>query len=198
MKFLTILAAVAISAVAAQTETESKGRLYYTEPVGATVWTAGQNHTVSWSNECDPLSYGKLHIALYLGTGGKEGTEQALVPGVDAIGTVDCEGSQTATVFLPATLVTSDKYSIHVSTKPDQSYSAQFTIKGVDPVTTAPAPGATTTTAAGTASASASASASATPSTGADKDADTENAAGSLKAVGSTFAVLAAVGSMFL
>ncbi|KAF9191516.1 hypothetical protein BGZ51_007230 [Haplosporangium sp. Z 767] len=198
MKFLAILATVAISAVAAQTE--SRGRLYYTEPVGATVWTAGQNHTVSWSNKCDPESYGKLNIALYLGTGGKEGTEQVLVPGIEAIGTVDCENSQTATVFLPATLVSSDKYSIHVSTKPDQSYSAQFTVKGVDPVTTAPAPGATTT-ASGTASASASGSAStsATPSAApSDKDANAENAAGSLKAVGSTVAILAAVGSMFL
>ncbi|KAF9575857.1 hypothetical protein EC968_001240 [Mortierella alpina] len=189
MKFIAVAAAIAISAVAAQDE----GRLFYSEPIGATVWTAGKNHTVSWTNVCNKMNTGKLNIVLYLGTA-TSGTEQVRVPNMDAIGTLDCVNTKSAIVNLPANLTTSDKYSIHVDTEPLQSYSARFTIKGIDPVTT-PSPAAPS---------------AAVPSAGADKpsapapqttsgNSTQGNAAGSLKTLGSAAALLAAaVGSMLL
>ncbi|KAF9956934.1 hypothetical protein BGZ72_002347 [Mortierella alpina] len=190
MKFIAIAAAAAISTVAAQVD---EGRLFYSEPIGATVWTAGKNHTVSWTNVCKENNKGKmLDIVLYLGTA-TSGTEQVRVPNMNAIGTLDCFAKKSAIVNLPANLTTSDKYSIHVDTEPLQSYSARFTIKGIDPVTSA-LPSAAPTGAP-------------VPSAGADKtggaapqpSSETKNAAGSLKTLGSAAALLAAaVGSMLL
>ncbi|KAF9373776.1 hypothetical protein CPC16_001661, partial [Podila verticillata] len=74
---------------------------------------------------------GPLNIVLYRGTGGKNNTEQVIVPNLLPIGTLNCLTSKSATVFLPANLTTSDKYAIHVDTDPLQSYSAPFTINGV-------------------------------------------------------------------
>ncbi|KAF9106492.1 hypothetical protein BGX27_009135 [Mortierella sp. AM989] len=191
MKYIALLATVAISAVAAQAVDESnKGRLAYSEPIGATVWTAGSTHTVSWTNKCEKESAGALEIVLYLGTGGNGGTEQVRVPSIPAIGTLDCSKAQSAEVKIPLNLTTSDKYSILVGTKPLQSYSSPFTIKGKDPVTTAPAATAAPTNAT---SAAPSASASATSSNAAGAtDSTIPSAAGSLKALGSTAAIFAA------
>ncbi|KAF9284738.1 hypothetical protein BGZ68_004459 [Mortierella alpina] len=191
MKFIAIAAAVAISSVAAQDE----GRLAYSEPIGATVWTAGKNHTVSWSNVCKPENTGKLDIVLYIGTAASS-TEQVRVPNMDAIGTLDCINSKSAVVNLPANLTTSALYSIHVDTAPLQSYSARFTIKGIDPVTSANP--ATATSGAAVPSAGAGKT-TAAPSQATTGNSTQGNAAGSLKTLGSAAALLAAaVGSMFL
>ncbi|KAF9336512.1 hypothetical protein BG006_008431 [Podila minutissima] len=188
MKSITfIAAAAAVATVSAQSAGADEGRLFYSSPISSTVWTAGQNETVSWTNVCKPENKAPLNIVLYLGTGGKNGTEQVQVPNILPIGTLNCLTSKTATVFLPANLTTSDKYAIHVDTEPLQSYSASFTIKGVAPpaaavpTTGAPAP---VTSSAGPASPSQT---SAVPAGG-----KTGNGAGSLKVVGSTVAVVAA------
>ncbi|KAH7030392.1 hypothetical protein BKA57DRAFT_478529 [Linnemannia elongata] len=192
---LSVLAASA-SVVLAQSPGADEGRLYYTEPTSVTTWTAGANATVSWSNVCKPENTGDLDIVLYIGTGGANGTDQIRVPGIEAIGKLNCLKSKSATVFLPANLTTSNKYAIHVDTEPLQSYSSPFTIKGIDPpVTTTVAPVAPTTTAAVVPPAG-----SATTSAGgaaATSDKST-SAAGSLKAFGASAAVLAAtIGAFF-
>ncbi|KAG0200563.1 hypothetical protein BGX28_006414 [Mortierella sp. GBA30] len=201
MKSIAIFAAVAISAVAAQSAGADEGRLFYTEPITATVWTAGQSQTVAWSNVCKEQNTGDLDIVLYLGTDTSE-TDQVRVPGIPAIGTLNCLKSKSAVVNIPANLTTSNKYSIHVETEPLQSYSSRFTIKGIDPVTTAPHPRTTPATASATGAptsaagghASGSAPAQSTPS-----NSNKDSAAGSLKTLGSAAVVLAAaVGSMLL
>ncbi|KAI8596256.1 hypothetical protein EDD21DRAFT_388807 [Dissophora ornata] len=198
MKSAILLAAVAISAVAAQSTGADEGRLYYTSPVTGTTWEAGKNQTVSWSNVCKSENTGNLDIVLYLGTGNLNGTEQIRVPGILPIGTLNCLKNKSATVTLPANLTTSDKYAIHVDTEPFQSYSAPFTIKGINLVTTA-APASSSTSAASTTVATTTtattSAAGSTTSTAADSK---TNSAGSIKTFGTTAAVLAAaVGSLF-
>ncbi|KAG0016092.1 hypothetical protein BGZ80_009431 [Entomortierella chlamydospora] len=200
MKSIILLAAVAISTVAAQAD---EGRLYYTEPVSATVWVAGKTQTVSWSNVCKSENTGDLDITLYLGTGGKNGTEQVRVPNIPAIGKLNCLKSKTATVVLPANLTTSDKYAIHVNTEPLQSYSSPFTIKGIDPVTTATAAPTNATTATTVATTTATPTNATTPSTSTSANpnstSDKPNAAGSHKTLGSSaVALAAAIGYMLL
>ncbi|KAF9125560.1 hypothetical protein BG015_004870 [Linnemannia schmuckeri] len=192
---LSVLAASA-SVVLAQSPGADEGRLYYTEPTSATIWTAGTNATVSWSNVCKPENTGDLEIVLYIGTGGANGTEQVRVPGIANIGVLNCLKSKSATVFLPANLTTSNKYAIHVDTEPLQSYSSPFSIKGIDPpVTTTAAPVAPTTTGAAVPPTGASTTAAGGPVATGDKSA---SAAGSLKTLGASAAVLAVtIGAFF-
>ncbi|KAF9378651.1 hypothetical protein CPB97_009429 [Podila verticillata] len=182
-----IAAAAAVATVSAQSAGADEGRLFYSSPVSATVWTAGKNETVSWTNVCKPQNTGPLNIVLYRGTGGKNNTEQIMVPDLLPIGTLNCLTSKSATVFLPANLTTSDKYAIHVDTEPFQSYSAPFTINGVAPPTTAPTTTSAPATSVPASSGSASSSQSSTVPTG-----NKPSGAGSLKVVGSTVAVVAA------
>ncbi|KAK3828383.1 MAG: hypothetical protein J3Q66DRAFT_322523 [Benniella sp.] len=127
---LAIAAAVTLaSAVAAQDE----GRLWYTEPVGTTVWTAGSEQTVSWQKHCSSSNSDSLRVALY--HGGAAENVQVLVPGIGDIGTINCKTSLSGKVKLPENLETGKTYSIHISTEPLQSYSARFTINGKAPGT---------------------------------------------------------------
>ncbi|KAF9426669.1 hypothetical protein BGZ94_006185 [Podila epigama] len=211
MKYTTIIAAAAAIATVAAQATEDEGRLWYTEPTSATVWNSGSTATVSWNNVCKSQNTGDLNIVLYIGDGTNN---QTIVPGIGPIGTLNCLKSKSAEVKIPANLTTSQYYALHVETKPLQSYSAPFTIKGVDPVpapgTGAPAPGTgapapgTGAPAPGTGAPGTGAPAPGAPSAtttgavappppvppplGEKKD----SAAGSLKAVGSTVAIVAA------
>ncbi|OAQ31192.1 hypothetical protein K457DRAFT_136465 [Linnemannia elongata AG-77] len=138
MKSTTFIAAtLALSAasVAAQSSSSDEGRLYYSSPITPTIWTAGKNETVSWTNACKPGNNESLSIVLYMNAGHGSNTEQVRVPGLRALGTLNCLKSKTATVFIPENVVTGSTYSIHVNTVPLQSYSAQFTINGVAPPT---------------------------------------------------------------
>ncbi|KAG0029149.1 hypothetical protein BGZ81_004079 [Podila clonocystis] len=161
-----IAAAAAVATVSAQAD---EGRLFYSSPISSTVWTAGKNETVSWTNVCRSENTRPLDIVLYLGTGAKNGTEQVRVPNLLPIGTLNCLTSKSATVFLPANLTTSDKYAIN----------------GVAPPTSAVPP---------TAAPATSSSGSANPSQTSTVPAGgkSESGAGSLKVVGSTVAVVAA------
>ncbi|KAG0218879.1 hypothetical protein BGX33_005620 [Mortierella sp. NVP41] len=58
-------------------------------------------------------------------------------------GTLNCLASKTATVFILSHITTGSTYSRHDDTVPLQSYSARFTIKGVDHFTTIMATSAT-------------------------------------------------------
>ncbi|KAF9901495.1 hypothetical protein EC991_006070 [Linnemannia zychae] len=192
---LSVLAASA-SVVLAQSTGADEGRLYYTEPTSVTTWTAGTNATVSWSNVCKPENTGDLAIVLYIGTGAANGTEQIRVPGISNIGTLNCLKSKSATVFLPANLTTSNRYAIHVDTEPLQSYSSPFSIKGIDPPVTpsvAPTPSAPATT--GSAGAGTTTTAG---GPGASSNPNADSAAGSLKTLGASAAILAATIGAFL
>ncbi|KAG9072463.1 hypothetical protein KI688_000234 [Linnemannia hyalina] len=141
MKSTTLIAAtLALSAasVAAQSSSSDEGRLFYSSPISPTVWTAGKNEIVSWTNACKPGNNESLSIVLYVNSGRGSDTEQVRVPGIRALGTLNCLKSKTATVFIPENIVTGTTYSIHVNTVPLQSYSAQFTINGVAPPPTTP------------------------------------------------------------
>ncbi|KAF9137054.1 hypothetical protein BGX30_010598 [Mortierella sp. GBA39] len=138
MKSTALIAAtLALSAasVAAQSSSSDEGRLFYSSPISPTVWTAGKNETISWTNACKSGNNESLSIVLYMNSGRGSDTEQVRVPGIRALGTLNCLKSKTATVFIPENIVTGTTYSIHVNTVPLQSYSAQFTINGVAPPT---------------------------------------------------------------
>ena len=135
MKSATFIAATLAASVAAQSSSSDEGRLYYSSPITPTVWTAGKNETVSWTNTCKPGNNESLSIVLYMNAGHGSNTEQVRVPGLRALGTLNCLKSKTATIFVPENVVTGSTYSIHVNTVPLQSFSAQFTIKGVAPPT---------------------------------------------------------------
>ncbi|KAG0289668.1 hypothetical protein BGZ96_006825 [Linnemannia gamsii] len=127
-----IAATLALSAVAVSAQSD-EGRLYYSSPITPTVWTAGKNETVSWTNACKPGNKESLPIVLYMNAGKGSDTEQVRVPGLSALGHLNCLKSKSATVFIPENIVTGSTYSLHVDTVPLQSYSAQFTINGVAP-----------------------------------------------------------------
>ncbi|KAF9544324.1 hypothetical protein EC957_012205 [Mortierella hygrophila] len=213
MKSTTLIAAtLALSAasVAAQSSSSDDGRLFYSSPISPTVWTSGKNETVSWTNACKPGNKESLSIVLYMNSGRGSDTEQVRVPGIRALGTLNCLKSKTATVFIPENIVTGTTYSIHVNTVPLQSYSAQFTINGV-----APPPTPSTTGAVGegegvvgTASATADVVApTAATTTGADVVAPTvtdltaaenENSASKMTFSAGVAVVAAVIGSFFL
>ncbi|KAK3841178.1 MAG: hypothetical protein J3R72DRAFT_446122 [Linnemannia gamsii] len=202
MKFttalLSVLAASASVVLAQTTDPEELTRLYYTEPTTATVWTAGKNATISWNNVCDAQNTGDIDISLYVGVGTPGPKDKVIV--LDSIGKLNCLKSKTVTVLLPANLTTSARYALHVETKPRQSYSADFTIKGIDPpVTATPAPATVAPpTATGSAGAGAGAGASTTTGGSAGTPTPNANAAGSLKTLGASAAVLAAtIGAFF-
>lgn len=193
-------ASMAVATVAAQTTAPDEGRLFYSEPISATVWTAGENQTVSWTNYCKPGNRDSLDIVLYMSKDHLPGsTDQIRVPGLRSLGSLNCLKNKSAKATLPKDLTTGSTYSLHVNTKPLQSYSAQFTIKGQDPVVVEPVATtsvvdpatATTTTDAPTATTSGPTEV---------KDKSTSAASGSVKAaITSTVAlVVMAAGSMIL
>ncbi|KAG0372579.1 hypothetical protein BGX24_000074 [Mortierella sp. AD032] len=186
---LSVLAASA-SVVLAQAPVVYDHRPSSTETTKATVWTAGKNATIE--------NKGDIDISLYIGTGTPGPNDKTVV--IDSIGTLNCLKSKTATVFLPANLTTSARYALHVETKPYQSYSADFTIKGIDPPVTATSAPATVAPPTATGSAGAGAGAGASTTTGGSTGTPTPNtsAAGSLKTLGASAAVLAAtIGAFF-
>ncbi|KAG0279937.1 hypothetical protein BGZ95_011840 [Linnemannia exigua] len=138
----TTLALSAVVTVSAQSSPSDEGRLYYSSPITSTIWTAGKNETVSWTNACKPGNKESLSIVLYMNAGHGVNTEQVRVPGIRALGTLNCLKSKTASVFIPNHITTGNIYSLHVDTVPLQSYSAQFTINGVAPPPT-PSPSTT-------------------------------------------------------
>ncbi|KAI9238385.1 MAG: hypothetical protein BYD32DRAFT_413800 [Podila humilis] len=202
MKSFTLLLATVVAAVAAQSQVDDEGRLYYTSPTSGTVWTAGKNNTVAWSNVCKSENTQDLNIVLYVSTGANNGTEQVRVPDIRALGTLNCLKQKEVQVFIPETVKTGSQYSIHVDTKPLQSYSAQFTIQGTEPeVSVVPTP-------TGTSSvhiimptgidATTPSAVSPTPSSPATSEKDTANAAGALKTLGSTAAVIGMAAAAYM
>ncbi|KAG0316974.1 hypothetical protein BGZ97_006103 [Linnemannia gamsii] len=198
---------LALSAVAVNAQSD-EGRLFYSSPITATVWTAGKNETIAWTNTCKPGNKESLNIVLYMNAGNGSNTEQVRVPGLPALGTLNCLKSKSATVFVPENIVTGNTYSLHVDTVPLQSYSAQFTINGVAPPTT---PSATGTAGEGQGTASATTDVVAPTTTATTTTADViaptatdlnadknENSASKMTFSAGVAVVAAAIGSFFL
>ncbi|KAF9298297.1 hypothetical protein BGZ74_009448 [Mortierella antarctica] len=205
MKSFALLLATAVAAVAAQSQGADEGRLYYTSPTSGTIWTAGKNNTVAWSNVCKPENTEDLDIVLYMSTGATGGTEQVRVPSLRSLGKLNCLKQKEVQVFIPETVKTGSQYSIHVDTKPLQSYSAQFTINGAEPeVPVAPTSGVPTSTSSANSvmptgnDATTSGTVSPTPSDPATAEKDAANAAGALKTLGSTAAVIAVAAAAYM
>lgn len=204
MKSFTLLLATVVAAVAAQSQSADEGRLYYTSPTSGTVWTAGKNNTVAWSNVCKSENTQDLDIVLYMSTGANGGTEQVRVPGLRSLGTLNCLKQKEVQVFIPETVKTGSQYSIHVDTKPLQSYSAQFTIQGTEPEipvvpTTAPTSASSVPIITPTGiDATSPGAVSPTPSGPVTSEEDAANAAGALKTLGSTAAVIAMAAAAYM
>ncbi|KAG0080302.1 hypothetical protein BGZ93_006166 [Podila epicladia] len=204
MKSFALLLTTAAAAVVAQSQGADEGRLYYTSPTSGTIWTAGKNNTVAWSNVCKPENTEDLNIVLYMSTGANGGTEQVRVPGLPSLGKLNCLKQKEVQVYIPETVKTGSQYSIHVDTKPLQSYSAQFNINGAEPeapvVPTSGVPSSTISdhvmptgidaTTPGTVSP--------TPSDPATGEKDAANAAGALKTLGSTAAAIAVAAAAYM
>ncbi|KAF9325646.1 hypothetical protein BG006_010870 [Podila minutissima] len=200
MKSFALLLATAVAAVAAQSQGANEGRLYYTSPTTGTIWTAGKNNTVAWSNVCKPENTEDLDIVLYMSTGATGGTEQVRVPSLRSLGKLNCLQQKEV-----QTVKTGSQYSIHVDTKPLQSYSAQFTINGAEPeVPVAPTSGVPTSTSSANnvmptgIDATTSGTVSTTPSDPATAEKGAANAAGVLKTLGSTAAVIAVAAAAYM
>lgn len=204
MKSFALLLATAVAAVAAQSQGADEGRFYYTSPTSGTVWTAGKNNTVAWSNVCKSENTEDLNIVLYMSTGANGGTEQVRVPGLRSLGKLNCLKQKEVQVFIPETVETGSQYSIHVDTKPLQSYSAQFTINGAEPeVPVVPTPGVPTSSssvhiAPTSVDATTPGIVYPTPSGPATAEKDAANAAGAIKTFGSTTAVIAVAAAAYI
>jgi len=184
-----------LAAFAAVASVASADQLAWSAPITSTVWTAGSSQTVSWTNDCSDLSNTTYPIILQE----QQGANQVPVSGLAPIGTLDCNSAGSSPVQIPATLPTGTTYSILVTNGDGLSYSAQFTINGVNPTTaaastTAAATATATATTAATASGAKNATASATGTSASPKP---TSGAGALKA-GSTAAlvIVAAVALM--
>ncbi|KAF9086625.1 hypothetical protein BGX27_003148 [Mortierella sp. AM989] len=171
--------------------------LSYSEPISSSLWTAGNNATVSWTNACTDA---KGNTTYPITLNHQVGMYQVQVPNTGVIGTLDCSEPGSTTVAVPM-VPQGSTYSILVTNSGNQSYSALFTINSS-------IPGSNTTTPATTISATTTASATTTTArstvslppttTGGAKPTD-QNHAGALKA-GSTAAlvIVAAVASLML
>ncbi|KAG0230177.1 hypothetical protein BGX31_005976 [Mortierella sp. GBA43] len=204
---LAIVAAAALSVVAAQEVAANEERLDYSEPIGSTVWNSPGTATVKWSKPCNAKNDKDLDISLYIGSQANPQLQE-LVP-IPFIGKLNCVKNNEATVTLPAGLKSSRYYSIHADTYPNRAFSAHFVINGEgalepeggsgsNPGTGAPGTGAPGTGAPGTGAPGTGAPGTGAPGTGAPgtgapgTPSNGQSAASSLKTLGSYAAVLAA------
>ncbi|KAF9537313.1 hypothetical protein EC957_008488 [Mortierella hygrophila] len=121
MKTSAILA-IAASTVATVASAEL---LKYGAPISSTVWTAGSDATISWTNDCADQATTTFPVMLQ--TQRADGV-QIPVAGLASLGDLDCAKAGSLTVQVPATVPSGKLYSILV-TNGNQSYSALFTIQ---------------------------------------------------------------------
>ncbi|KAF8949691.1 hypothetical protein BGZ46_004980 [Entomortierella lignicola] len=113
--------------------------LFFSQPIAVTVWTAGGQGTVSWTNTCSGNSTTYPITLNY-----QVGQYQVQVPNTTTIGTVDCSKPGSTSVTVPL-VPQGSNYSILVVNGDNLSYSAQFTIDSSIPGSTT-SPVASTTT----------------------------------------------------
>ncbi|KAG0378399.1 hypothetical protein BGX24_003933 [Mortierella sp. AD032] len=139
MKSITLIALSALalaSQATAQNTTESE-KLFYSAPIGATVWNAGSPAIISWTNSCKDQANTTFPVSLYQ----QSGTDQVPVPGIPDLGILDCKKPGKLTVQVPVNITQGNNYSILVTyndVNSTQSFSALFTIQSniTGPVTT--------------------------------------------------------------
>ncbi|KAG9063337.1 hypothetical protein KI688_004219 [Linnemannia hyalina] len=179
----TAILAIAASTVATVASAEL---LKYGAPISSTVWTAGSDATISWTNTCADQTTTTFPVMLQ--TQRADGV-QIPVAGLASLGDLDCAKAGSLSVKVPTTVPSGKLYSILV-TNGNQSYSALFTIENAaipDPsanVTTTTASGVPTSTALPTGTSTVNGTASATkPSVTAPTTSTTTkpNNAGALK-----------------
>ncbi|KAF9925089.1 hypothetical protein FBU30_005082 [Linnemannia zychae] len=184
MKSTTLLAIAASVASVAIADP-----LKYGAPIASTVWTAGGDGTISWTNNCSDLTNTTFPIILQ--TQRADGV-QTPVPGVASLGNLNCASAGSMTVKVPS-VPTGNLYSILVqwpvnATASELSYSALFTINGSASTTATPsATASATASVSGTPTSKTTAATTASPST-------KPNGAGALKA--GSAAALAVAGAV--
>ncbi|KAK0221035.1 hypothetical protein EDD85DRAFT_960562 [Armillaria nabsnona] len=157
--------------------TSALATVYITDPVGSTVWNAGDTVTVSWQDDGSSPSleaFGAAKFAIAVGNSLQQTTLQVIAENVDVATTSTLQFVPSANIGAP-----SDQYFIRVDSNelkdatnsqyPALSFSAKFTIDGlsgsfntsvqaqIDGQSTAPLAGASTS-ASGSKSASSGAS----------------------------------------
>ncbi|KAG0309921.1 hypothetical protein BGZ98_000009 [Dissophora globulifera] len=103
MKFIFFIAQLILSATVIQAASTGSpvGRLFFTQPLRGTVWTAGHNQTIKWTNVCKPGNPSNLEIILYMRP---NDTIQVPVPGIGSLGELNCSRPGHVTVLLPASI----------------------------------------------------------------------------------------------
>ncbi|KAK3827135.1 MAG: hypothetical protein JOS17DRAFT_749005 [Linnemannia elongata] len=119
----TAILAIAASTVATVASAEL---LKYGAPIATTIWTAGQDGTISWTNDCSTLTTTSFPVMLQIQ---RADGVQIPVAGLASLGNLDCAKPGSLTVKVPTTVASGKLYSILVANAPDQSYSALFTIQ---------------------------------------------------------------------
>ncbi|KAG0250527.1 hypothetical protein BGZ95_007172, partial [Linnemannia exigua] len=104
-------AILAIAASAVLSVASAQELLSFGAPIGSTVWTAGQDATISWSNSCDDLTATSFPVTLQIQRPDKV---QDPVAGLAPLGTIDCAKPGSITIKVPTTVATGSNYSILV------------------------------------------------------------------------------------
>lgn len=99
--------------------------LKYGTPLASTIWTAGEDATISWTNDCSDLATTTLPVVLQIQ---RADGIQMPVPGVAPLGQLNCRSAGSLTIKVPSAILSGRLYSILVSNGQAQSYSALFTI----------------------------------------------------------------------
>ncbi|KAF9200616.1 hypothetical protein BGZ49_009145 [Haplosporangium sp. Z 27] len=121
--------AIAIATLALASHASAQ-LLFFSQPIAVTVWTAGGQGTVSWTNTCSGNSTTYPITLNY-----QVGQYQVQVPNTTTIGTVDCSKPGSTSVTVPL-VPQGSNYSILVVNGDNLSYSAQFTIDSSIPGST--------------------------------------------------------------
>ncbi|KAK5797234.1 hypothetical protein F5H01DRAFT_358911 [Linnemannia elongata] len=99
--------------------------LKYGAPIATTIWKAGEDATISWTNTCAGLATTTFPVILL--TQRADGV-QVPVSGLASLGELNCRSAGSLTIKVPSVIPSGTLYSILVSNVPDLSYSALFTI----------------------------------------------------------------------
>jgi len=126
----TVILALAASAL---------GNVFTTAPVASTVWTAGQQSTVSWQDDGTAPSlsdFGQCTIAIYVGNAQQQTPLQTIATNVDVSTTSTVQFTPDPTVGASGNFYfirfTSNNLKDATQTQfPAEAFSAKFTINGM-------------------------------------------------------------------
>ncbi|KAK3821136.1 MAG: hypothetical protein J3Q66DRAFT_386053 [Benniella sp.] len=122
MKFLAVGAVAASSLVAMA----SADLLQMHSPYPGTVWTAGENMTVSWFGNCKKMGKVGRKVPVDLVTG-----PASAVRYVATLGHINCAGTNINAKFVIPVDIDNGPYALIVRTTPQPSYTDTFQIEGL-------------------------------------------------------------------